>query len=279
MMRQLGNAIAFAALLVLSSHSVADTVYYEGFSTDLGDWGPTRGSDAVIVHQASGLSYGTTAANTLATTGGAMKVTQPTASSASNDERIGDLSGTADPLGTTRPGSYWVSHLIQVPTGQTSGDAFWTTDGAWDKGTAGIQGNSNFRYINGDVSGVSAADGEVHLIVMEINRADVAANNTDDPNNPDTANAWIDPLDFSNLGAPDITFSGNGNDRVRPIADEAGFFKLNRFGEDGAMYVFDELRIGMTAADVLPLAVPEPASLGLLALCVSGGLMLRYRKK
>lgn len=264
-----------AALFALCSAqlSTAGTVYYEGFDTSLGDWGPTRGSDAVIVHQGAGLSYGTTAANTLATTGGALKVTQPTASSSSNDERIGDLSGTADPLGVDRPNTYWVSHLLQVPAGQQSGDAFWTTDGAWDKGTAGIQGNSNFRYINGAASGVNADDGNVHLIVMKIERSQ------DGIASPDLSSAWIDPADFSNLGAADITFSGDNNDRVRPISDEAGFFKLNRFGEDGAMYVFDELRIGMTAADVLPLAIPEPASIALLGLCISGVAILRRHVK
>lgn len=49
--------------------------------------------------------------------------------------------------------------MVKTPVGQASGDGFYTTDGAWDKGTVGIQGGSNFKYINGDVSTVDANDG------------------------------------------------------------------------------------------------------------------------
>ena len=239
------------AVLFLLTHLVlADPVYYAGFGGGVGDWAETNGTDAGVAHDPIGLSFGS-----LQTTPGALIVTKPS----SGEAKIRDTVGTADPLGTTRPESYWLSFLMETPAGQATGDAFWTSDGAWDKGAAGLQGGTGIRFVNGGASSIDGTDGNTHLIVVQISRADVPANNTDDATMLDTASLWVDPADFGNLGAPSATFSGNENDRVRPIADQGGIFKLNAVGDLGATITFDELRIGATSADVLPV-VPEPST-------------------
>lgn len=258
---------ASVVLGMLATASQAAPVYYEGFGASTGDWADVNGSDVVIAYEPTGLTFGN-----LLTTGGALQVTKPT----TGEARIADTVGTADPVGTTRPETYWMSYLIQIPDGQGSGDAFWSTDGAWDKGTVGTQGGSNFKYINGEVSGVASNDGNTHLIVSEITRT-VDAATVEAGGSPDSSRTWIDPADLSNLGAPDIAYlqDANNNNRIRGIADQAGRFKVNSGGDAGAMYLFDELRIGATAADVLP-QIPEPTTVGLLATAL---LALNVRRR
>ncbi|NJL31302.1 MAG: PEP-CTERM sorting domain-containing protein [Phycisphaerales bacterium] len=79
-----------------------------------------------------------------------------------------------------------------------------------------------------------------------------------------TASLWVNPTTAMEPGSADATY-----------ATTAGTF--NRFFVMGNSYEADEIRIGTTFADVTPgMLVPEPASLGLLA--VGGLIMLRRRR-
>lgn len=146
----------------------------------------------------------------------------------------------ADPL-SSRPDEYYLSYLLRLDSAD-AGDAFWSSDGAWDKGAVGLQGSPALKFINGPTAGVDALQGESNLLVVRINRDATTGEQ-------DFAELWVNPI-LTSPGSPDATFTtgGNANNRVRDAS--LALFKFNAV--NSGAYTIDELRIGETFSDVTP---------------------------
>lgn len=207
-----------------------------GFSEN--GWNYTSSNAAAGSYDFFGLDYTDLDGNILESKPGAFSISSITANT--NLDRT-----LATPL-DDRPGEYFVSYLLRLDSAQ-AGDAFWSSDGVWDKGAVGFQGSNNLRFVNASSSGVTASQDETHLLVVRINRDD--DNGTSGDGDNDFAELWIDPkLTFP--GSPNVTFqtSGNANNRIRDAT--SALFKFN--ARNNGAYTIDELRIGNTFADVTP---------------------------
>ncbi len=107
-----------------------------------------------------------------------------------------------------------------------------------------------------------------HLIVLH------AANISDSIN--DSVSAWVDPADLTDLGDADATGNGIFRELSGIEGTEVAFdeFMVNGTLDEGDSFKVDELRLGATQGDVLP--IPEPATLALLGL---GGIGVLLRRK
>lgn len=196
------------------------------------------GNFATGTYDSAGLSYTDIDGNSLNSAPGAFSI----ASVAAETNLQRSLSVPLD----DRPGEYYVSYLLRLDSAQ-AGDGFWSSDGSWDKGAVGFQGSNNLRFVNGSSSGVTASQGETHLLVVRINRDD--DDGTPGDGDSDFAQLWVDPsLTFP--GSPNATFQtdNNANNRIRDAT--SALFKFN--AQNSAAYTIDELRIGNTFADVTP---------------------------
>jgi hypothetical protein len=94
----------------------------------------------------------------------------------------------------------------------------------------------------------------------------------------ETMNVWINPTltQATPLGLPSMTYSLQDLSVINAIRIQGGGYNAT-YGALPGEETVDELNIGDTAADVEPLATPEPASLSLLA--VGGLAMLALKRK
>lgn len=180
-------------------------------------------------------------------------------------------------------GTYWFSALVQA-NGIAQGNFNWmystlSTNGQNGVGfrLSNVGGSANFRAISGNNDGTSNpqagstfAVGSTHLIVGRLVldsssgsvlrlwvNPDLASTPTE--LSPDTAELAISAADTATL-RPSITGRAFGTGGADPAANNLRY---------------DEIRIGTTFADVVP--VPEPAS-GVFALVGMLGLVLRRRR-
>src|SRR5690606_27467398 len=129
-----------------------------------------------------------------------------------------------------------------------AGDAYWTPDSTWQIAAAGLQGTQDFRFINGnfardDLGLIQAQPGETHLVVVQIER-DAGDGSSD------LARLWIDPL-LESPGSPNALHESTSFfDSIRNTAHFQMLFGSSNFGE----YTVDELRMGSSFEDVVPLA-------------------------
>lgn len=231
--------------------------------------GAWTGSSAPIV-QAGGLNY---SAGSITINGGA------------NNALADDTN--ADTL-LSRPftaaGDVWFSLLFQPSS--TSGDYFYfyLSDDAdylssGDMGVTGAtvysaraQATPSSDRDQGD-SSVSVTNGTVVFLVGHIyndptyDDDDIGSGDPADPASLDTIDLWINPTSLT-LGTPSASSL-----RIFEISTVSTFGIRAVNLDAGDAPQFDELRIGTTLADVIP--VPEPASLALIGL---GAIALIRRK-
>ncbi len=223
-------------------------------ATGLGLTGSWSAGNATI---ASGsLSEGNLATSANSLIGGASNVTQVNLTS---------------PISATAGNPLWVSFLIQTPTTATE------VTGGWGGLVLELSSTNVYTYPfigyansgvfvvqtqggGNDVNGPSVSPNTTYLMVLE----DIA-----NSSGPDTLNLWVNPATgvTAPSGTPTIT-----DNLIGPIGDISGI------GTNDGSYSnsYDEIRIGTSYADVTP--VPEPATLGLVAIGGLGLLLLKRRK-
>lgn len=201
-------------------------------------WEVTNGT-ASGTFDAVGLAYFDDEGNELIQSPGAVSVTP-----SDGNPRWGR--SLTEPL-TNRPDEYYVSYLLRLDSSQ-AGDAFWTSDGSWDKGGFGLQSSPAIKFINGQSSGATATQGQTNLLVARLSRDGSTGVQ-------DFGELWVNPI-LTNPGSPDATFSTGGvaNNRIRDAT--SALFKFNTV--NSGTYTIDEFRIGDSFADVVPfIGVPS----------------------
>ena len=218
-----------------------------GFDAGAPAWGFVQGSGSAT-YDAAGLSYLDDSFNSLNNSGGAATIT-PAEGDTKFDRVIASFidrpaEGSGEP-----PTNFWISYLLRLDATDTGtpGDAFWTTDGAWDKGAVGFQANPEIRFVNGETSGVTSNVGETYLVVANLSMAELELGLMD------TASLYVNPqLTGTAPASPDATFMAGAttedNDRIR-IFDSV-MFKFN--ATNNGTYTIDEFRVGDTFASVTP---------------------------
>ena len=250
------SLLLLQSMLLIGTEAVAQPTVYEGWDLGLGNgasavgfggstsigfdaggWTFSNGV-ASATFDLNGLAYTDSEGNELNIAGGAVTI-----SPSDGEPRWGR---SLDVGITDRPSEFFVSYLLRLDSAAT-GDAFWTTDGSWDKAAAGLQSSPNLRFVNGQVTGINAEQGETNLLVIRISRDDDDGSAAD--GDQDQAELWINPV-LNNPGDPDALFNtgGNPNDSIRN--GTSVLFKFNTVNQ-GA-YTIDEFRIGDSFADVVP---------------------------
>ena len=257
-------AVALVGMALPAAH--ASLLVYEPFNytagsnlsqtaTGLGLTGSWSGGNATI---ASGsLSEGNLATSANSLIGGASNGTQVNLTS---------------PLSATAGNPLWVSFLMQTPATATEVTGGWGGLVLELSSSASVFTYPFIGYANSgvfvvqtqgggnDVNGPSVSPNTTYLMVLE----DIA-----NSSGPDTLNLWVDPT--AGVANPPATPTITDN-LIGPIGDIYGI------GTNDGPYStsYDEIRIGTSYADVTP--VPEPATLGLVAICGLGLLLLKRRK-
>jgi hypothetical protein len=188
--------------------------------------------------------------------------TAHTNANANNDLIIG-LNNTQGAQ-ATRP-SAWAGELT-IRLGSATG--------TYNLGIRASSTAANTTYWSGDLNA-----GQSYLVVGEYAQGPTAGTTSNGTNS-----LWINPssasfgLDEGTRPAPDGSTPGVIN-TSNPAVDNAESLLIGAgvaAGANPSHLTLDELRLGTTWADVTSAAVPEPASLGLLAL---GGLGLLRRRR
>jgi hypothetical protein len=304
------SAAAFALMLAPSVH--AQLYGYEGFDYGIGytvgggnggiGWAAAwaSGSGAWMgTNYAGSLSYKDSMGNWLATSAGKLGVGSPVvpnSTTASPNRALFNASATYTNLGhmaannLSEPGTVWVSLLYQRPTQaanpyyrQANLGLFQGTSEKFAVGapntSATVVNNTLSLWSSGGThpgsaplqSTVPVFSATDHFIVMKISVDLFSAALT-----KDSVYAWFNPADITvtpntaladlNSG-PEVDLSGITTFRL-----QAGNKNSNA---DNSFFYGDELRIGFTAADVMP--VPEPSAICLLGFGLLGAL-LRFRR-
>ena len=113
---------------------------------------------ATVTFDETGLGYRDAVGRELATSGGAVSI-RPTEVSPELVRALASPLVTAD--------GYWVAYLLRLDS-EAAGDAFWTADGSWDRGSAGLQSRSMIQVVNGARSTVVHEPGATHFIVIRV---------------------------------------------------------------------------------------------------------------
>ena len=194
-----------------------------------------------------------------------------------------DLSST---IGNTS-GEVWVSFIGHV-TGPSSGVGYIAFYNATDANEGGAAGQGRKFFIGS--GGFSDVDGVRHWGLLAQNSHTSSASTTalttaaatsqtflltrliyGDNGNLTSMDLWINPAlgDSGALGAADASLSSALTQR------DYSFDRIRMFGINGETTTFDEIRIGTTFDAV---AIPEPASIGLLFAGLSALLVVGLRR-
>ena len=289
-MKNLGK-IGLLSGLLLASPAYGDLIIYEGFETP-GDY--TDGVDlAASTDPTAGTGFTTAwgntgAANALRGSNGGLNYTD------SNGATLATTDGGAFKVGGTRADSYFRSFAL-TPT-PTAGSKLWMSmifnrDSAnknWgvtlDAGA--VNGNGGFGFgeendtsapiisavganIQGSIGNrVEVGNGSTVFVVGR-----VTFDATDIGGSP-TMDVWVNPDLDDDLAS--VARGGGDSTITRSYSGSASTESLVIYSHQDNAITFDEIRVGTTLADVVPL-VPEPGSL-MLALAGSTMLLARRRK-
>ncbi len=134
-------------------------------------------------------------------------------------------------------------------------------------GKLGGQGGTEWGFDQGAAGGVAATGSDATQDTFLVVKLTIGPNANDD-----TADLYINPtLGAAPPAVPDIAAYALNED----VNDNRAIDEIRLGGQNGA-FVADEIRIGMTFADVAPL-VPEPSSLILALSCSLCGILSRRR--
>lgn len=192
----------------------------------------------------------------------------------------GNMRRLFDNSGLTGDGAtYWFSVLFAAPEATASTataiPSFFSDAGGGNGQSSGFAVSFNPRsrtslYMDARIGGSRRAFAEVpgtdyysgsSLVLGRITFSDTA--------NQDRLEVWLDPLLTGNPGTPLFNVTGNW---VDPGPNNS--FYMNKY--DPPDRSVDEIRLGTTLADVLP--IPEPSTYALLLLTAAGALWTKRRR-
>lgn len=280
--------LLFTAWVLCGNLAYAQLVYYEGFDDSAAPGGseawelgnvqianPPKGTTFSIGPSAgnTGLAYTSLGGDALLTTAGHLEMGD---SAGGPPDVLFDPNPTIDPGGLTAAGKeYYLSYLLQAPADAGGAQRFWSPNPLANFALGVGNNATEFRILADGVAdlpesnlftGVSAYDGQTHLLVARIKRQDPSEEVTGDASQIDL---WIDPVSFSSLGTPNATalFAADG-DTLTDLQAASGYFRT-QVGS-GPSRQFDELRIGASLADVLPKDPNAPTGLAVYLLGSAG---------
>lgn len=273
--RTLPSLLLFCWFLYTSPTVLGQLIYYEGFD----DSAAPGGSDPWVVDSFAGppttlfsigpsagnagLEYAALSGDTLVTTDGSMSF--PGRPSGAPDFTFDDEAEfTPDPL--TGPGmEYYVSFLFQGDA-NAGAQGFWANTRLANNGF-GLPFNGTSFGIIGTSSastGIPAYDGQTHLLVGRFSRQDPEIEG-----DMDVIDLWVDPISFADLGEPNATATYEVDQTgILDLEYISGNFRNNN--QQVTSRFVDELRMGVTVADVLPKDPNAPAGLAVYLLGSSG---------
>jgi hypothetical protein len=306
-MRKALTTLLAVSLTLIAAHSArASSLTYEGFDYPASidqtvgglnggsGWAAAwaSGSGAWIGTNIAGtLSYADSSGHNLAVGGNKLGVGSPTtpfATTSSPNRAMLNASSTYTTLGAlaaanpSEAGTVWISFLYQHPTQaanpyfrQSNFGLFQGTGEKLDIGgpnTSASINNTLSLWSNGGAhpgatplqSSVPVFSANAQLIVLKLTLDTTTA--------ADGVQVWFNPADMTALGSADLT-SGAEVDvsGVTTFRTQSGNANANG---NNAYWFADELRVGYTPADVMPILIPEPT---LTCLAGLGGLALLLR--
>jgi PEP-CTERM motif len=184
----------------------------------------------------------------------------------------GVSSGTAinDPaFGTAvNSGQLYYSFLMDMtvtPVGTTTGSGDYLTalnaTGSGPGGSGDVidnyistSGVMKIRSMGSYSSGYTLTEGQTYLMVLGLDY------------DAGTASLWVDPTPGDSMPAATESVTGLSLGAVQDV----GFKAQTSGGMTAGTFLFDDLRIGTTWADVTPMGVPEPSTFALVGMGILG---------
>lgn len=280
----LSFVLCAAAVLAVASPAGATLVYYEGFNyaatTSLDGVGGWTDNGDIVKVVSSGLTY-----TGLATAGGAAHRAADYGPPAYPETAHKLLGSSVSDLFKSTDSTFYMSLLIGDSVGGNADRAMmqlWMRDGLGGYNSDGIEASTGGSPATGvtRIYDIGAGEGSaavlsemagtrftVYRITMKVGDDEMAV-----IRNPDLIGGGdLDPADFDAAATGYGEISASSLENIDYLSLKFGGYTANGQGDNS---MIDEIRIGTTLADVIP--VPEPVTLTVLAI---GGLALLRRRR